>query len=161
MQTRRTFLTATSAALAASILPGSVLAQSPLPQVFTNANVGAYGQGLLTQATFERLIGSTFTVFVDTGLYAFLTLRSVKNMAVTSAAPALAAGVRVIPAPGRGKAAPAVTSFFLDFSIRGPVFPQGTYTIDHGTLGRFAAFLVPGKSPTDPSCGATFCYIAS
>jgi hypothetical protein len=164
MQTRRDFLAVTSAAMATAFLPESLLAQSRLPEVFSNANLGAYGQGLLTQATFERLIGSTFTVFVGTDLYAFLTLRSVTNLvpAASTAAPRTSTP-RPSPASSPSSKAPIpITSFYVDFSIEGPVFPQDTYTLDHGILGRFAAFLVPGQSTgSEPRCGATFTYLSA
>jgi hypothetical protein len=161
MQTRRDFLAVSTAAVATAFLPASVLAQTSLPEVFSNANLGAYSQGLLTQASFERLIGSTFTVFVDTDLYAFLTLRSVTDMAAASTAPATpAAKGTAISAPRSKTANPKITSFFLNFSVAGSTFPQDTYTIDHGILGRFAALLVPGRPTAAPSCGATFSYLS-
>ncbi len=160
MKTRRDFLAVTTASLAAAMLPQTILGESRIPDVFSNANLGAYGQGLLTQATFERLIGSTFTAFVGTDLYAFLTLRSVTDLVAAATARGNSASKAVVvPAP-RSKAATTITSFYLDFTVSGAPFAQATYTLDHGILGRFAAFLVPSKAATAPSCGATFSYLS-
>jgi len=158
MQTRRDFLAVSSAALTAALLPAAVLAQSSLPEVFSNANLGAYSQGALTQAAFERLIGSTFTVFVATDLYAFLTLRSVRNLIpAPSTTPPTPKAATASPLAGKST---AITSFFLYFSLDGPVFPQAAYTLDNGILGRFAALLVPGQSGGEPGYGATFSYLS-
>jgi len=162
MQTRRDFLAVSSAALTAALLPAAVLAQSSLPEVFSNANLGAYSQGALTQAAFERLIGSTFTVFVATDLYAFLTLRSVRNLipAPSTTPPLLSSTPKAATASPLAGKSTTITSFFLYFSLDGPVFPQAAYTLDNGILGRFAALLVPGQSGGEPGYGATFSYLS-
>lgn len=51
--------------------------------------------------------------------------------------------------------------FICCFSSGSTVIPQGSYVLDHGTLGRFAVLLVSsGKVATGvPTCSATFNYM--
>ena len=77
MQSRRRFLAASAATLAAAALPTGLLAEQLGPDVFTNASLGAYTQGLLTQANFSALAGSVFTASLPDGSYRYLALRSV------------------------------------------------------------------------------------
>lgn len=164
MPSRRHFLAASAATVTAAALPKSLLASSTRHEVFTNASLGAYTQGILTQANFESVVGSTFTLFLDNDAVTYLRLvkvigASTSGLTATqglSRAPLTAARVpRVAPTQ--------TTSFRLSFSTSGAVFfPQSTYLLDHGTLGEFAAFLVPG----DPilasgTCSAVFNYLTA
>jgi len=156
---RRSFLALGSSAIMASALPGKLLAQSSSSDVFSNRNLGAYTQGLMTQATFQRLVGSPFTADLGNGHYANLKLLSVQ--AVTPPASSSSQ-------PGAGKsrvlsvvspvtvAKSSSSSFNLNFSTGGKLLPQNTYTLDHGTLGSFAAFLVPGDPVHGGTCSACF-----
>ena len=143
MSSRRHFLAAAAATITFAALPKSLFAERLGGDVFSNASLGAYAQGLLTQATFEKHIGSVFTAFLDNNAVGYLTLEKV------TAQPASSATTKQVQ----------ITSFHLSFSTNA-VFSQGTYLLDHGILGRFAAFLVPGD-PVKGSgtCGATFCYL--
>jgi len=156
MSTRRHFLAATAATITLAALPKSLFAERLGGDVFTNASLGAYGQGLLTQATFEKHIGSTFTAFLDDNAVGYLTLEKVV------AQPTGTNASSELRLPGTSATVQQqVTSFHLTFSTKA-VFPQGTYLLDHGILGRFAAFLVPGDPVKgNGSCGATFSYLTS
>lgn len=166
MATRRQFLASTSAVCAIAALPKSLLAQRLGGQVFTNASLGAYQQGLLTMENFKAVIGSTFKAFLDDASVAYLTLESV------TATPAP-------PAPANPGAPPSQDgstsmlrfarpvqaegdSFSLSFATGNTAIAQDTYLVDHGTMGRFAVFLVPGsaQSQGNLTCTATFNYIA-
>jgi hypothetical protein len=53
------------------------------------------------------------------------------------------------------------SSFSVLFSCDAPV-QQQTYLLDHGTLGRFSVFLVPGAGAGgQPTCTASFNYLTS
>lgn len=160
MQSRRHFLHLSSAVLAAALLPETLLAQSRagIPP-FSPAGLGAYQQGLLTRARFESLLGSSFRVFLDEGRVADLTLVKVTDpVAVLSAslpespqkADTLARLKQAYPSPDQ--------SFTLQFSCGNTLIPQDTYTVDHGTLGSFALFLVPGGTAGNRTCGSSFNY---
>ena len=157
MSTRRHFLAAAAATITFAALPKSLFAERLGGDVFTNASLGAYGQGLLTQATFEKHVGSIFTVFLDDDAVGYLTLEKVVAQSSTLSNTSIR-----LRLPGTSATVQQqVTSFHLTFSTKA-VFPQGTYLLDHGILGRFAAFLVPGDPVKgNGSCGATFNYLTS
>lgn len=167
MNSRRQFLLASTAAIAGATLSRNLFAQRIGGAVYTNASLGAYTQGLLTQANFEKVVGSVFSLFLDNYAADNLLLRAVTS-SPTPASASNAAGqaistIRPIGAPTLpprtiGKAAQQPMSFQLHFNVSGVAFGQDTYLLDHGTLGRFAAFLVPG-SPG--KCTASFCYLQS
>jgi hypothetical protein len=169
MRNRRNFLVASAALVTSVTLPKSLFASRIGGDVFTNASLGAYSQGLLTQANFERVIGSQFTLFLEHNKVAYLRLRTVESLGPqtggtlsSQTSPAVPrAKSQTVPVPGSTAPAQQVVGFHLTFNTEGAVFAQGTYLVDHGTLGRFALFLVPG----DPihgnvSCGATFTSLA-
>lgn len=161
MSTRRQFLAASSAVCALSALPQRLFAQFAPHDLFANGYVAAYTQGLLTQPNFEAVTGSRFTVLLDDGGYTYLTLESVTSLSpatvksfarVTNTRASLAASQASIPAP-------QTESFSVQFSVSGAPLSQQTYLLDHGTLGRFSAFLVPSGGSTN-TCTAIFNYVA-
>jgi hypothetical protein len=166
MSNRRQFLASSAAAVTMAALPSSLFAERMGGKVFTNASLGAYAQGTMTQETFEGVVGSSFKIFLDDFRAAQLRLLSVTPLgaaaatATNNAAPVIKTRASV----GRGTVAPVappkqqVTGFYLTFSIVGEAFPQDSYLLDHGTLGRFAVFLVPGGTG---NCTATFCQLTS
>jgi hypothetical protein len=163
MSSRRQFLAATAATITLAALPKTLFAERLGGDVYTNASLGAYAQGLLTQATFEKHTGSVFTVFLENNAVGYLTLQKVIGLSTDSASSDAASrpGLPGMLAEQHSAATiqPQITSFHLTFSTKA-VFSQDTYLLDHGILGRFAAFLVPGD-PVKGSgtCGATFCYL--
>jgi len=169
MHNRRRFLVASAALVTGVTLPKSLFASRIGGDVFTSASLGAYSQGLLTQANFERVIGSQFTLFIEHNKVAYLRLRTVESLgpqtgeaSSSQTSPAVRrAKSPIVPVPGSTVPSKQVGGFHLAFSTEGAAFDQGTYLVDHGTLGRFALFLVPGD-PThgNGSCGATFTSLA-
>ena len=169
MHNRRRFVVASAALVTSVTLPKSLFASHTSDDVFTNASLGAYSQGLLTQANFERVIGSQFTLFIKKNNVSYLRLLTVESLGpqtggVLSSQPSPStprAKSLAVPMPGASTLAQQVVGFHLTFSTEGAAFDQGTYLVDHGTLGRFALFLVPGD-PThgNGSCGATFTSLA-
>ncbi|MES2391201.1 MAG: twin-arginine translocation signal domain-containing protein [Acidobacteriota bacterium] len=160
MNSRRQFLVASSAAMAAAALPKSLFAQRIGGDVFSNASLGAYTQGLLTQEHFEQAVGSTFTIFLEGELAGHLTLMAVAPAAGTST---LSGTSKVSPKAQLKRPGPTpvpaqvtTTGFHLKFNVNGPKFGQDTYLVDHGTLGRFAMFVVPGEPQ---QATATFNYL--
>ncbi len=140
---RRRFLTSAAILTAASTLPSRALASRTGGDVFTNASVGAYVQGLLTREHFETLIGTLFLAFLDDDRTAYMRLRSVEELK-----------------PRQTK--DAVAAFHLSFSTGGVAVEQGSYLLDHATLGRFALFLVPGVAAHgELTCGAVFASIGT
>jgi hypothetical protein len=165
MNSRRQFLLASTAAIAGATLPRGLFAQRIGGSVYTNASLGAYTQGLLTQANFEKVVGSVFSLFLDNYVADSLLLRAVTSSptsaVASSAAEQAVSAIRpiggpILPPRTIGKVAQQPISFQLHFNVSGASFGQDTYLLDHGTLGRFAAFLVPG-SPG--KCTASFCYL--
>jgi hypothetical protein len=163
MPSRRRFLAASAATLAAAALPKRLIAEQLGANAFTNASLGAYAQGLLTEANFQKQVGSVFTAQRTDGSYGYLTLRSAQTVTVgaNSAAKSNPSARIVISTPPA--AAPMqVSTFALIFDVQGPAFDQGTYVLDHGILGSFAVFLVPGATPNGtPTCLATFSSLVS
>ncbi len=165
MSTRRSFLSVSAAALAAASFPKYLFAQTRGIQIFTNASSGAYTQGLMTQVHFKQLIGSIFTAFHATGETSSLKLVQVSDAVVQSSAvaPTVSAAIGRLGGLARPVSRPVTTiSYFsASFAVTGKALPQDSYLLDHGTLGSFAAFLVPGLSPNGAaSCSATFNYLA-
>lgn len=159
MPNRRSFLALGSGAVMASALPGKLLAQSSSSDVFSNRNLGAYVQGLMTQATFQRLVGSPFTADLGNGRYANLQLLSVQAVARPASSPSqpVTSRLRVSSvAPPVTVAKSSASSFNLSFSTGGKLLPQNSYTLDHGTLGSFVVFLVPGDPIHGGTCSACF-----
>jgi hypothetical protein len=161
MPTRREFLAATSAACVLAALPKALLGQQAGGAVFSNASLGAYDQGILSLASFQGLVGSTFMAFLDDTCVAFLQLVS----ATAVASHARDAGSRIGTVAGARMQAPrptqnALDTFTLNFTTGTTALPQLTYLLDHGTLGRFAVFLVPGAELAGlQTCTASFNYL--
>jgi hypothetical protein len=137
MKTRRQFVHLSLAALSISVLH-PLHAQRLGGAVFVRGNVDAYEHGGLTQAVFERHVGSLFNAYLDDDKTASLRLTKVKPDGARAAKDGkekLVVAVKsVIP----------MTAFSLVFDTGGVEIPQDSYLVDHGVLGRFAIFLVPG-----------------
>lgn len=116
--------------------------------MFNNQNLGAYVQGTLTRTAFEAVIGTPFTLFLPNGSAPWLTLRSVVGQTYTAAA--TAQGTPMPAALARSVAAtPQVVSFELHFDFNGAAFPEDSYQLDHGTMGRMVMMVGapgPGKA---------------
>lgn len=162
MHSRRRFLAASAATLAAAALPTGILAERLGANVFTNASLGAYTQGLLTQTNFSAVTGSVFTASLADGSYRYLTLKSAVTTTLTNSRNTIASA-RTITAPQLTlNTSVQVSSFSLVFDVQGDAIPQGSYLLDHGTMGSFVVFLVAGQTPAGtPTCVATFASLDS
>jgi len=157
MPSRRYFLATSAAVFTAATLPKSLFAERLGGNVFTNGSLGAYAQGILSQANFEAQVGSIFKAFLDNDEVAYLRLQTVTGTSTPATPVKVPLRGNVIPAVRVPTlSSPQITSFQLSFSTGGAAFDQGTYLLDSATLGRFACFLVPGGGG---SCGATFAYL--
>ena len=79
------------------------------------------GEPRVERARFETAVGTAFTVRLDDGSSAVLTLAEVEDL----------------PAPAGWEC------FALLFEGSGPALPQWTYPVEHGTMGTFPLFLGP------------------
>lgn len=141
MPSRRTFLKATSLACAASAMHPMLHAQNGgTPDPFSNQNLEPGQQGLLTLSAFKAVLQSIFTLFLTDG-----TTRTLRLVDASS------------PASGGSEQV-----FTLSFTVAGGAFPQGTYTVDHATMGSFALFVVPSSTDSRAqSCTAVFNNLSS
>lgn len=124
---RRKFLRAGSMVALAAAIPVSVLGQSWKDKDSNPVDQGAQPDPLAhyNEAAFNSYLNSIFQVY---------TGRSIEEVQL----------VRVKSLPGGGPAAPAGgESFSLLFVGGSKAFEQGTYRIDHPSLGTFRLFLVP------------------
>ncbi len=94
-------------------------------------------------------------VLVEGGDALYTRLRSVKSDPVKP--PAKIVGRLVTPKIPVRTLTRQVDAFSLTFDSDRPLPAQGSYTVDHATLGRFVMFLVPGTSPSgSPTCSSVF-----
>jgi peptidoglycan DL-endopeptidase CwlO len=137
MPTRRTFLKASSLACAASALHPMLHAQNPaIPDPFSNQNLEPGEQGLLTRAAFAAVLQSIFTLSLPDGTTRTLRLVNVSDPTADD---------------------PSGQNFSISFTVAGGAFSQGTYPLDHATMGSFALFVVPSSTDSSAqSCTAVF-----
>jgi len=134
---RREFLVGGQVLLASAALPakflGAVIDSSFGPS--KTANLLS-----LNMASFTALRNSSFAVRSGAKTVAWFTLLSVEDMnrKASAAAPAMA----VPPKPVK-TAAPSTETFALHFQSTGDTLGQGTYEVQHATLGQFSLFVVP------------------
>ena len=155
VNTRRRFLASSALTVFAISHPGLMLGQQADKNVFSGGFLGAFDQGLMTQGNFEKQLGSLFMMFLDDQSVSYMRLISVmENKPPTVPVRAKASGRT---AKTSEKATPIVVSFTARFKADKPLEEQGSYVIDHGTLGRFTLFLVPGIDEAGaPTCSAVF-----
>ena len=135
---RRTFLVAGQTLLAAAALPMKFLATASASE-FVRSN--ATGMAAWTKATFQPLVNNSFTVQSGSVANVWLTLLSVEDMNPKTATKApMAFGLKTL----QTASAPASTdTFALHFYGTGEALKQGTYDLEHRTLGKFSLFIVP------------------
>jgi len=140
---RRNFLVAGQTLLAAAALPmkffgaaGALGLGSSDAEILASANRG----------TFLPLVNSSFAVRSGLLTPAWLTLLSVEDMNPKTPihATPMAVGLK------RSKVAPPqlTDTFALQFYATGEKLEQGTYELEHHSLGRFSLFLVPSGTST-------------
>jgi hypothetical protein len=122
----------------------------------------------MTYDVFANVLGSVFTAFLSDSNVAYLRLIKAEAFgAGATAAPnspvARAQTVALSKVAGARKQMTEIDGFSLQFSVRGPMTEQGTFLLDHGTLGRMALFLVPGQEsasaiviPAQPATSLSF-----
>ena len=138
---RRTFLVAGQTLVAAAALPMKFFgaATSQLGSANT-ANLASW-----TKGTFEPLVSSSFAVHSGALITTWFTLLSVEDMNLKTprqTAP-MAFGARTLRT-----AQPAINTFALHFHGTGDKLQQGTYELEHHTLGKFSLFVVPSGTTT-------------
>jgi hypothetical protein len=134
---RRTFLVAGQTLLAAAALPMKFLGAAGATELGRSS---AAGMATWTKATFQPLVNSSFAVNSGPVANAWLTLLSVRDMnasTMTKTSP-ITLG-RTSPQA----AATSTDTFALRFYGTGEALPQGTYDLEHPTLGKFSLFIVP------------------
>jgi hypothetical protein len=139
MKNRRQFVYLSLATVSVCVLR-PLHGQMAETQVFASGNVAAYDHGGLSETVFERHLGSVFTAYVGKTKVISLRLEKV-NHVVAKTVPDRT-GKAALP----GRPLPAVTAYSLIFDTDGREIPQDSYIVDHGVLGRFTVFLVPGIS---------------
>lgn len=159
MHDRRHFLLNSTALLAAVTTRGAFAQQAATEDAFSNATLGAYQQGILTQTQFEHEIGSLFMFFIKTTDVIYARLRSVTPY--EGRPPANLTGRIITPRRATSSFTRQVNTFTLLFDCENPLPEQKSLIIDHATQGRFVMFLVPGTSSTrTPTCSGVFTTFA-
>lgn len=108
--------------------------------------------GIYSRDTFQPLVNSSFAFSLDSGQRQWLTLLTLEDMSGTAT---YSAAMAVPPKPVKVPA-PQLTTFVLTFLSAGPILPQGTYEVQHPSVGRFSLFVVPAGNSL---YAATFCLI--
>jgi hypothetical protein len=138
---RRSFLVAGQTLLAAAALPLKFFGAATLEIGSTNtANLASW-----TKATFQPLVSSSFAVHSGARTAAWFTLLSVEDMnskTSTETAP-MAFDLKALSLPQ-----PTIDTFALHFHGTGEALPQGTYELEHHSLGSFSLFVVPSGATT-------------
>jgi hypothetical protein len=137
---RRTFLVAGQTLVAAAALPLKFFGAATS---FGSANTADLASW--TKGTFEPLVSSSFAVHSGALITTWFTLLSVEDMNLKTprqAAP-MAFGLRTL-----GTRQPAINTFALHFHGTGEKLEQGTYELEHHTLGKFSLFVVPSGTTT-------------
>jgi hypothetical protein len=138
VHSRRHFVRLGQALLAVAALPAKSFSVTP-----QSALSDAEARRLFSKESFQPLVNSVFAVRSDSGARSWLTLLSVEDLVVKPAAYQPAMAVQ----PKAPYSQPAMESFALHFYGTGDPLSQGTYELEHGSLGRFELFIVaPGHS---------------
>jgi uncharacterized protein DUF6916 len=138
---RRAFLVAGQSLLAAAALPMKFFGASAAELGTSNtSNMTAW-----TKSTFQPLVSSSFAIRSGLRTSAWLTLLSVEDL--NSKTPAqtgqMAFGLKSLKT-----IQPTIDTFALRFHLTGENLPQGTYDLEHPTLGKFSLFIVPSGATT-------------
>jgi hypothetical protein len=138
---RRSFLVAGQTLLAAAALPlkffGATASEfGPA----NNANLASW-----TKGTFQPLVSSSFAVRSGSLTTAWFTLLSVEDMnsKISGQGLPMGSGLKAPKSPQ-----PLVDTFALHFQGTGETLQQGTYELEHHSLGRFSLFVVPSGATT-------------
>lgn len=134
---RREFLVGGQVLLAATAWPtkflGAAIGTSLNPSKTANLQT-------MNMASFKPLVNSTFAVRTGAKTAAWFTLVSVEDLNVNETKHATS--VAVAP-KARKMLTPTSETFALHFQATGETLGQGTYELQHATLGQFSLFVVP------------------
>lgn len=137
---RRHFLVAGQSLIAAAALPRFLSAA----ESFRPGSDKTVDLTSSTMASFLPLVNSSFAVGSGSLSSAWLTLLSVESMNANESTQA-----PTLLLPRMPKSQPArLDTFALHFYGTGGTLEQGTYELQHHTLGRFALFIVPSGVST-------------
>jgi hypothetical protein len=138
---RRSFLVAGQTLLALAAMPVKFFGAAASSFAWSKAAQLA----LLTRETFLPLLNSSFAVRSGLLTTTWLSLLSVEDMNQKPPAPAIPMAVQ----PSAAKTVPPkVDTFALRFHLIGEPLRQGTYELEHDSLGRFPLFIVPSGTAT-------------
>jgi uncharacterized protein DUF6916 len=149
---RREFLQRSGLLAAGAVLPVSAFAGTK-PEKTPGGASGAPGTGTglgtvsgdapWSLASFQQALGTEFAVQqTPGGSPVWLLLTAVTD---TSTSPATSKVILAVPTPQAYSVPPPMNSFLLSFSASlAQPLTQGTYPVNHGTLGMFSLFIVPG-----------------
>jgi len=138
---RRSFLVAGQTLLVAAALPLKFFGSATVEIGSANTtNLASW-----TKGTFQPLVSSSFAVHSGARTAAWFTLLSVEDMnSKTSIETApMGLGLKALSLPQ-----PTIDTFALHFHGTGEALPQGTYELEHHSLGRFSLFIVPSGTTT-------------
>lgn len=131
----------------------SLLATAALPTTFFGATIGStFGSSKeanlasLTKSDFQPLVNSSFAVRSGATTTAWLTLLSVEDMSAQKPTPK--ASGETSPKPSVTPAA-KLDTFALHFQGTGESLTQGTYELEHHSLGELSLFVVPSGASTN------------
>jgi|SRR5580704_7579051 hypothetical protein len=138
---RRTFLVAGQTLLAAAALPLKFFGAAT--SEFGSANT--VNLASWTKRTFEPLVSSSFAVHSGAQTTAWFTLLSVEDMNSKTPTTGTTAtfGLKTFRTTQ-----PSIDTFALNFHGTGEALQQGTYELEHHSLGRFSLFVVPSGATT-------------
>jgi hypothetical protein len=142
---QRSGLLAVGAVLPVSALAGTISLKPPVTPGGASAGTGL-GNGAVnfdwSQASFQRAVGTEFAVqqTPDQKVWLMLTAVTDSNTVLVTDP-----GTMTVPPP-ISSPPPPVDCFILSFraSLAQPL-TQGTYAMDHATLGQFPLFVVPAQ----------------
>jgi len=138
---RRSFLVAGQALVAAAALPMKFFGAATVELGSANTvNLASW-----TKATFEPLVSSSFSVRSGAQIAAWFTLLSVQDMNSNTPTQSAAAafGLKFLRI-----SQPTINTFALHFHGTGESLAQGTYELEHHSLGKFSLFVVPSGTTT-------------
>jgi len=121
----------------------------------------------MSAQTFVPLVGQRFLVHTNAARPVVLTLTAVEEMkAPVHSGAVRSAGMQHFGFGGRAASVapsgPQTTTFALRFRGQtGKYLPQGTYSFESSTLGKFLLFTVPsGRGMRTPGCTAIISHMA-
>ena len=139
---RRTLLVAGPTLLTATALPMEIFGQT----FARGFRLNTANLAVMTKENFLPLVSSSFAVSTDSITRAWFTLLSVEEM--NSQTPVQVPSTFMAISRQPAKNSPQIDTFVLRFYGTGETLAQGTYDLEHPTLGQFPLFVVPSGTTT-------------